>query len=155
MKQEQALLSEELFGLLNGTNIADKQHEAIMLQTVGADMWPHTAMISVGELLALDRSNLRLGLWAGTRTAENIIRTGKAAFALCYKGKAHYVKLSLEQLAPLPGARFPGERFAATVTETREDEAKYAAITSGVQIQLLDPGSVLERWAQTIRELKS
>lgn len=89
MEQEQALLSEELFELLDGNNIADKQHEAIILQMIGADMWPHTAMISVGELVAIDLRYLRLGLWAGTRTADNIIRTGKAAFAVCYKGKAH------------------------------------------------------------------
>lgn len=153
MEQAQALLSEELYQLLDGRDLEAKQHEAIMLLTVGADMWPHTAMISVGELVALDRRHLRLGLWAGTRTADNIIRTGKAAIALCYKGKAHYVKFSLERLEPLPDARFPGERFAAEVTEAREDEAKYAAIASGIQIRLHDPAPVLERWQETVREL--
>lgn len=44
-------LSTEVFEFLNGKELSDKQHEVMMLMTVGEDGWPHNAMISVGKLL--------------------------------------------------------------------------------------------------------
>ena len=61
-----AQLSSELFQLLNGEKLAGKRHEAMMLQTVTEDGWPHTAMISAGEILALNKTDIRLALWQGT-----------------------------------------------------------------------------------------
>lgn len=50
-----AQLSNELFQLLNGEKLAGKRREAMMLQTVTEEGWPHTAMISAGEILALNK----------------------------------------------------------------------------------------------------
>lgn len=71
-----AQLSNELFQLLNGQKLAAKRREAMMLQTVTEDGWPHTAMISAGEILALNDTDVRLALWQGTTTTANITRTG-------------------------------------------------------------------------------
>jgi hypothetical protein len=143
----------ELYQLLNGMDLETKQHEAMMLQTVTEDMWPHTAMVSVGEVVALSRTDLRLALWPGTTTTENMIRTGKALLVVIFSGKVHYVRLSLTRLAELPDARYPRECFSATVAAVREDVAKYADIVSGVQINLKDSASVIKRWEETIEEL--
>lgn len=75
-------IGKELFTLLDGKGLEDKQHEAMMLLTVTEDQWPHIAMISVGEVVALDEGNLRLALWPGTTTTGNMIRTGKATLAV-------------------------------------------------------------------------
>ncbi|MGA9173588.1 MAG: pyridoxamine 5'-phosphate oxidase family protein [Thermoactinomyces sp.] len=146
-------ISEELYQLLNGQSLETKQHEAMMLLTVTEDLWPHIAMISVGEILAIDQTNLRLALWPGTTTTSNILRTGRATLVVFFAGKAHYVRLSLQRLAELPDARHKRERFSATVVSAREDVAKYADITSGVKIDLKDPDAVIKRWNETLEEL--
>lgn len=146
-------LSDEVYELLNGQHLWKKQHEAMMLLTVNEEGWPHTAMVSVGEIVATDRGEVRLGLWKGTVTTTNLIRTGKATLVLIYKGKAVYIQLQAEVLEELPDAAHPRERFKAQIISFREDLAKYAEITSGITIQLNDAEEVIERWQQTVQEL--
>ncbi|MDR4956778.1 pyridoxamine 5'-phosphate oxidase family protein [Bacillus sonorensis] len=147
-------ISSELLELLNGKNLASKRHEAMMLQTVTEDGWPHTAMISAGEIIALNGTDIRLALWKGTTTTANIVRTGRAMLVTCWKGKAHYVRLSLSELPELKGAKHPRARFSGTVESTREDIVKYADIISGIQIELKDEEAVIKRWEETLEELR-
>jgi hypothetical protein len=145
-------LSTDVYELLNGQELTDKQHEAMMLLTVSEDGWPHTAMISVGEIVAISHRELRVGLWPDTSTTANIIRTNKATLVLFFKGKAHYIRLSLERLEELPAAH-PRERFSGKIVSAREDVAKYADITSGIKIELKNSKEVVERWSQTIVDI--
>ncbi len=146
-------MTEEVFDLLNGKELVDKQHEAMMLLTVSEGGWPHTAMISVGEIVAVSRKELRVGLWPDTSTTANVIRTQKATLVLFWKGKAQYIRLSLERLKELPNAQHQRERFYAKIVEAREDIAKYAELTSGIKINLKNPKEVVERWRETIEDL--
>jgi hypothetical protein len=150
---EKILISEELFRLLDGSRLESKQGDTMMLLTVTEDYWPHVAMISAGEILALDRQQLRLALWPGTTTTGNMIRTSKATLAAFIDGKAHYVRLLLDQLPELPDAEYPRARFTATVAGSRTDTAKYADIMTGVTIRLKNPAEVLKRWEKTLEEL--
>jgi hypothetical protein len=143
----------EVFDLLNGKELVDKQQEAMMLLTVSEEGWPHTAMISVGEIVAISRYELRIGLWPDTSTTANVIRTHKATLVLFWKGKAHYIRLSLERLKELPNIQYKRVRFHAQIVEAREDMAKYAEIASGIKIDLKKPKEVVERWSETIEDL--
>ncbi|MCU7711344.1 pyridoxamine 5'-phosphate oxidase family protein [Priestia sp. JV24] len=146
-------MSNVVYELLNGQDLMHKQHEAMMLLTVGEDGWPHTAMISVGEIVAINRKELRIGLWPNTSTTNNIIRTSKATLVLIYKGKAHYIRFSLKRLKEMPTACYPRERFSARVVSSREDVAKYADITSGIKIELKNDKEVVERWHKTLEDI--
>jgi hypothetical protein len=146
-------MSVDVFDLLNGEDLVSKQGEAMMLVTVSEDGWSNTAMISVGEIVAISKSDLRLGLWPTTTTTRNIIRTGKATLILIYNGKVHYIRLLLERIEVLPAAHYERERFAARIVSFREDVAQYAEITSGIQIALNSPVEVVERWKQTVKDL--
>jgi hypothetical protein len=146
-------MPEEIFDLLNGKELVDKQHEAMMLLTISEEGWPHTAMISVGEIVAVSRKELRIGLWPDTSTTANVIRTHKATLVLFWKGKAHYIRLSLERLKELPNIQYKRVRFHAQIVEAREDMAKYAEIRSGIKIDLKNPKEVVERWSETIEDL--
>ena len=146
-------ISKELFELLNGKELEEKQHEAMMLLTVSEENWPHVAMVSVGEIIAITRCELRLAIWPNTNTTKNIIRNGKATIVVVYNKKVYYIRLSLQKLPILAEAKHPRERFICTVTSFREDEAKYADILSGIQINLKDPDNVIKRWRETIDEL--
>lgn len=143
----------EVFDLLNGKELVDKQHEAMMLLTISEEGWPHTAMISVGEIVAVSRTELRIGLWPNTSTTANVIRTHKATLVLFWKGKAQYIRLSIVGLKELPNAQHQRERFYAKIVDAREDMAKYAEITSGIKIQLKNPKEVVGRWSETIEDL--
>lgn len=70
-------------------------------------------------------------------------------YLLCF-----FIRLSLQSLPELENAKYKLVRFSAAVASSREDEAKYAKITSGVQIQLNDPEDVLKRWYETVEEMK-
>ncbi|WP_258000503.1 pyridoxamine 5'-phosphate oxidase family protein [Bacillus sp. Marseille-P3661] len=146
-------ISQELFQLLNGNNIERKQHEAMMLLTVSEDFWPHAAMISVGEVVALTHSEFRLAIWPNTNTANNMIRTGQATLVIVYNAKAYYIRLSLQRLPELIINNISLERFAAHIVSLREDVAKYADILSGIQINLKDPETVIKRWEETTMAL--
>jgi len=141
--------------LLNGEDLENKQHEAMLLMTVTEDGWPHNAMVSAGEVVALDKEHLRVALWPGTTTTKNCIRTKKALLVAVYKGKVNYIRLTLSPLGVLEGAKHPLERFSAKVELFKEDQAKYAEITSGIQISLKDTSAVLTRWKETIQETLS
>jgi hypothetical protein len=146
-------MSADLFELLNGKNLETKQHEAIMLLTVNEDMWPHTAMISFGEIVAITHSEVRLALWPGTLTISNLHRTGKATLVIVFAGKAHYLRLAFQEIPPLKDVKHMRERFSGTVLFMKEDTAKYADITSGIKIKLKDSADVIKRWNETIEEL--
>ncbi|GAA0134366.1 pyridoxamine 5'-phosphate oxidase family protein [Paenibacillus sp. YSY-4.3] len=152
---DSAVLSPHLYSLLSGKNLSDKQHEAFMLLTVTEQNWPHTAMISAGEIVAVNPSTLRLGLWENTVTTRNIIRNGQALLVVISDQAACYIRLSLTRLPDLADAKHPRTRFEAKVADCREDKAKYADIISGVQIQLKEPQAVMTRWEETLEELKA
>ncbi|MEK4115136.1 pyridoxamine 5'-phosphate oxidase family protein [Paenibacillus sp. FSL W8-0919] len=151
---QRASISEGLCQWLNGLELESKQHTAMMLLTVTEDLWPHTAMVSAGEVLALTRSTIRIALWPGTVTMGNILRSGQATLVAIHEGAAHYVRLALRALPDVPDARHPRQRFSAEVVAVREDRAKYADILSAVTIRLHNPNDVLERWRETLRELR-
>ncbi|GIP24205.1 pyridoxamine 5'-phosphate oxidase family protein [Paenibacillus sp. J22TS3] len=143
----------QLYELLDGSNLAAKQQEAMMLLTVTEDGWPHVAMISVGEIVALSPDTLRLGLWSGTVTTGNILRSGKAMLCVFYAGTAMYSRLALSPLEALADAKHPRQRFEARVVSSRADTAQYADILGGVQIALHDPAAVIARWQETVADL--
>lgn len=104
-------ISTNLFQLLNGKDLASKQHEAMMLLTLSQDQWPHVAMISVGEVIAISSTELKLSLWPNTITTSNIIRNGKATLVIIFNGIAHYIKLSLRKLPELTDANISANDF--------------------------------------------
>ncbi|WP_339269904.1 pyridoxamine 5'-phosphate oxidase family protein [Paenibacillus sp. FSL K6-1330] len=151
---KQAVISEGLCQWLDGSDLESKQYEAMLLLSVTEDGWPHTAMLSVGEVLALDRSRLRLALWQGTTTTGNLLRSGQGTLVAIHDGAAYYVRLRLQALPDLPDAKHQLQRFDAEVVAVREDTANYADIISAVKFQLHNPEEVLQRWKETLEELR-
>ncbi|OES43478.1 hypothetical protein [Domibacillus iocasae] len=146
-------MPEDIVNLLNGKDLETKQTEAMMLLSVGEDMWPHTAMISVGEIISLNHKEVRLALWPGTATISNILRTGKATLVVVLAEQVHYLRLSLQKLPLIEHAKHVRERFSGTILFVKTDKAKYADITSGIKIQLKDSHHVIQRWNEVLDEL--
>ncbi|GEO25955.1 hypothetical protein AAC03nite_17400 [Alicyclobacillus acidoterrestris] len=145
-------LPDSLLTFFSGDDLPQKQHDAMMLLTVTDDLWPHAAMVSVGEVVAVDSTHMRLAMWPNTSTTHNLEQRGQATLVLVHDAKAYYIRLCVEPLAPNPNARHKLRRFTATIEGIREDVAKYADLTSGIRIDLKDPSSVLARWQETIED---
>ncbi|KAF4325359.1 hypothetical protein G195_001009 [Phytophthora kernoviae 00238/432] len=138
----------------NGENLEKKQHEAMQLLTVSEDGWPHQAMISMGEVIAVTPNLLRLALWPGTQTSMNMSRTGKATLIAVHQQSLLSIRLDVTSLLALREPVHPRDRFEAQVINIRVDHAPYAEITSGITFQLKDESGAITRWRETIEELR-
>ncbi|MGQ8871665.1 pyridoxamine 5'-phosphate oxidase family protein [Paenibacillus sp. TSA_86.1] len=147
-------LDLELMEWFNGSNLESKQHEALQLLTVTDAQWPHLAMISMGEVIAVSPSCLRLALWQGTQTSMNMMETGKATLIAVQGQRLLHVRLEVRLLPELAEAVHPRDRYECAILQLRIDQAPYAEITSGITFQLKDQIGALARWTETIEDLK-
>ena len=70
---------------LNGQNLLSKT-QALCLSTVDAEGWPHTALLSAGDVLALPSGRLRFAIFAGSGTAANLVRDGRLTLSMSLDG---------------------------------------------------------------------
>ena len=65
---EVSLPPDDLFGALDGRQLAGKVGPAYLLVTSDEDGTPRPCMLSAGEVLAVDARRVRFALWKGSRT---------------------------------------------------------------------------------------
>ncbi|WP_321893988.1 hypothetical protein [Paraburkholderia tropica] len=148
-------LPPELVGYFDGRDLRGRIGEAIGLNTVGEDGWPHAALLSVGEILAVDSENLRLVMSPGSTTTRNIERTGRVTLSLVHGNAFWEIRLAARREGDAAGVGHNSAIFVATVELVRIHEVPYARVESGVSYQLNDPDAVVERWEQQILVLRS
>jgi hypothetical protein len=119
------------------------------LISVDTDGWPHVALLSVGEVLALTGPHLRLALWPSSTTVANLQRTRKGTLATVADATAFRLKLQVISRGTLEGPAGPSAIFDARVVDVRADVAPYAVLESGIRFRLVDPDAVAARWAAT------
>jgi len=150
-----AELPDVLCRLLDGSDLEGREGETFILLTVSEDGWPHVALLSVGEVLALSPRELRLALWPKSETTANLQRTGLATLATFLDGTAYYVELVISPLprdGPMPGSQ---AAFSAHVRRALADTVGYADLTSGVRFRLKSRDEVLQHWHRTIQALRA
>ncbi len=153
-QQHAIQLPDTLQQLWNGQHLEHKQQLAMPLLTVSEDGYPHQAMVSAGEVLAMDGQTLRIALWTGTNTTANLMRDGKALLTVVNDGVSYALRLRARALPELEDAAYSRARFEAKIEHIREDVAKYAELLTGVTYRLHEPEVVLERWQLTLDELR-
>jgi hypothetical protein len=77
-----SFMSEEILDFLNGKDLDRKLSQAVRLSTISEDGWPHAAMLSAGEMLALDASEIAMLLFEGSNTSRNLARDGRLTLTL-------------------------------------------------------------------------
>jgi hypothetical protein len=152
-------LPDALRQLLDGAHLDAEAHDSsnptFLLVTTDERGWPHLAMLSVGELVAVDAHTLRAGLWLHSTTSNNLTRESRALLALVTNGNGYYVRLTATRGADLdlgPDGRLA--YFTLDVQEVLEDHAEYATLTSGVTFKLHQPEQVVPRWQHTVDALQ-
>ncbi|WP_411344110.1 pyridoxamine 5'-phosphate oxidase family protein [Paenibacillus sp. WLX1005] len=151
---QQIALPPALLQLLNGQRLEDHQHLAMLLLTVGENGFPYQAMVSVGEVLAVDEQHVRIALWTGTNTTGNLQRDGKALLSFVYADAGWTLRLRMKELPELADSMYPRARFEGTIEHIKQDIAQYADLLTGITFRLHEPEQGLERWKVTLDELK-
>lgn len=153
-KVRDLVLDQYVLSLLDGTRLEAKADMAMQLISVGSDDVPRIALVSVGEVVALDEGHLRLALWESSETTANV-RRRKTALLSLVAGNSHYaIELSV---MPATGAlEVPGlVVFDAEVVHADRDSAAYAEVTGGIAFRLFNPAPVLARWERTVEVLRT
>ena len=78
-KRLEPKLPDRLFDLLNGENLSPNLNKVIVLVTVDGKGWPYAAILSYLEVLAPDRTNIRLAPWSNSTTTANIRSNGNGS----------------------------------------------------------------------------
>jgi hypothetical protein len=149
-------LPADIAELLDGADLAGRQGLTLLLVTTDAEGWPRVAMLSVGDIVALDPRTLHIALWLGSTTAHNLTRSERALVALVAHGSGYNVRVQARRGADLDyGAEGRLASFVLRVEEVLEDVANYATLTSGISFRLHKPDEVLPRWRRTIDSLRT
>ncbi len=148
-----------LLSLLDGHDLPARVGKAILIATVDAQGWAHPALLSYGEVVAVDARRLRLATYGSSGTSSNLRRTGRLTLCLVEAGMAYYVKArATEQQTSshLPGlARFEATVEQVLADQTREDLEPYGRITSGIEFDAGKPDSeTLAAWAAAHEALR-
>lgn len=154
-RERDTRLGETLVRLLDGTDLATKVGITMQLITVGPEGVPHTALLSVGEVLATSATTVRLALWGTSRTTGNLTERPRALLTAVVD-RAHVgIELRASRLPWGPEGTEGLAAFAAEVAQVHVDRVGYAELTSGITYRLHDRESVVERWQRTIAALRA
>ena len=142
-----ALLTDDLFRRLGGSDAGSLADHAIVVCTVEPDGWPHPAMLSYFEVAAVDRQNLRLGVYQNSRTCANMRARGKATLIIVDAGLVCYVRGAITQLAPAMREAPYNAKLNLRVEQVVFDEAPPAlepgvGVTSGIRHSPRTPESL-------------
>jgi len=149
-------LPETLCQMLDGADLANREGLTFLLLTTDEADWPQVAMLSVGEIVAMDPGTLRAGLWLSSGTSKNLTRSGRATLVVIANGNGYYVRVRSQRGPDLDlGADGRLAYFVLRIEDVQEDSADYAQLTSGVTFKLKSPEQVVPRWQHTVDALRA
>jgi hypothetical protein len=138
---------------LDGTDLLEKT-QALRLSTVDPAGWPHAALLSAGDMVAMPSGSIRFVLFPQSTTTANLVRDGRVTLTLSLDGGMSEVKLRAHRLAQT-SPDVPLAFFEAEVEAVRNHVAPYAAVTHGITFALHEPQAVLPRWQRQIAALRA
>ncbi len=106
---------------------------AIPIATIDRNGSPHFAMVSRNETWVSGPSQVMVGLYSGTATAENLIERHWITMLFVDKGLTYYVKGWVEKHRECTICDIPYTIFGIRVEDVREDKALGATIVSGIR----------------------
>jgi len=148
-------LPPEVLEMLAGKDLRASSGLTFTLVVSDAAGWPSFALLSVGEVLAVDETTVRLALWPGSGTTAALTASGKATMMVIGGDSVWYLHLAARRGPDLDAPGMHRAYFECAVDEVLVDKVTYARITSGISFELPDPDAVLGRWQETIDLVRS
>jgi pyridoxamine 5'-phosphate oxidase-like protein len=143
----------EVARYLDGTDLLAKT-QALRLSTVDAAGWPHAALLSPGDMVALPSGRIRFVLFPQSATTSNLTRDGRISLTLALDGGMCELRMRARRLAH-SSPDVPLAFFEAEVETARTHVAPYADVTGGITFALHDPQAVLPRWQRQIAAMRA
>jgi hypothetical protein len=152
-------LTDRLWEMLNGEALDRHLNKVLMLLSVDEGGWPYPAMLSLLEVIAIDRGNLRIAPWNNSTTSANLRRNGKATLLVVDEGLACYIQASAQELRPdLEGFRGMAKinlKIESILEDKALDYEGAARVTSGVRYENPDMDAVyIERGRKILAALR-
>ncbi len=151
-------LPERLLRRLTGP-AADRPLLAVLALTIDAADWPHPALLSFGEVLAIDASQLRVAVGNASGTAANLRRSGRLTLGFVDAEAVYYVKTRVRRESALPGhaqrACFDVGVETVLLDAPHPDEPG-GAVLDGIRFAARGTRSALdEAWHSTLEALRA
>lgn len=108
---------------LGGSDLARHASVAIPIATVDEQGWPHLALLSYSEVIAVSPASLALAIGASSTTAENLRRAGRVTVVIVDTDLVQYVKGSAREVTPSLDATPWNALFEVAVQAVFEDAA--------------------------------
>jgi hypothetical protein len=139
----------------DGADVEAKIGLAYLLVTADEDGTPRPCMLSAGEILARDDRHLRVALWPGTTTSQNLARGGRALFCYMAPGTVIYAKGTPSVLGRGPGSKL--ERFELTIDAVESDIHQGMPVKDTVLFEVtgMDTSKVVSDWQRQLQDLGS
>ena len=132
---------------------ANARQRVILVTTVDQDGWPRHLMLSHYEIVAKDQSHLLMLIYADSKSAKNLLRTGIASLLFLDEEMNYYVRVKC-RLAEKKIEEAPSEiLFDVEVIDVLEDKYPTAKITSGIRFTGFDPGMTEENRKKVFQRL--
>ena len=142
-------LPETLTHRLSADQALERSDRALVICSVDEHGWPHPAMLSGLELVALDHRNIRLALHTRSRTTRNLRANGRLTVILADEDAVYYIKGDTLALA-INAATPDLTRFNLRVDSVLQDASgadEHARIVTGIRItrDAMDPAAARAR----------
>lgn len=153
-------LPDDVFEALSGRHLAVVADRVVVVSTVDERGFPHPALLSYFEVVALDRRTIRLATYAESRTTRNARRDGKLTLVLVDAEFVYYIKGSARVLAEEMRATPSNAKLECQVLEVLRDapdpvREPGAHIASGIRYVNPQRAAELERAERVIAELRA
>ena len=146
------VLPKEVEAYLDGTDLVAKT-QALRISTVDGDGWPHAALLSAGDMLALPPGRIRFVMFPQSTAAANLVRDGRVTITLSLDGGMCELRMTCRPVTHA-SADLPLAFFEAELQEVRVHKAPYADISGGITFSLHEPEAVLARWQKQIAAMR-
>ena len=133
------VLTDRLNDLLDGNHLDAQLYKVLLLITQDKGGWPYAAMLSYLEVIAADRSNLRIAPWSNSTTTANLLRNPKATLIVVDEEMAYYIQTTAEQmgreLEGFPGMAKINLRIESILEDKALDYEGAARVTTGIRFE--------------------
>jgi len=159
-RQIGATLPPEVMERLGGRNLEAVSTKVVQIVTVDAAGWPHPALLSYFELVAIDEGHIRCATYTKSTTSGNMRRSGHVTFVIIDERLACYIKARAVEIAPAMQATTWNSAFDCRIEQVLIDEVseEYEAgayVASGVTYHNPARAAELTRARAVIAELRT